>query len=389
MEETNSNIEENEIKTKLFATPVAKLMEAQKRAEKFAEEKEAHNTCKELVKCVALTRIIYGNGHWRLAQAFANLAHSYLMLQGLPVQAKKHANSAKYSIFMRKSSPLASTEEREIQSTLVTIYYTLGVANLMQKNGKESYCNLQKAERIMEELQGTETTGFRVSERDLMAALGRASLQNNKLELAARYFEKAIEATISSGGETAPELISLYQEMAEMEQIKKNHEKAIRCLLQAYSTSAALYSKFSPQVASVALLLAKAYAATGEEKDVEAAEKYFTEGFTVYKEALGMDHFQTINAVEDYSKWLARTGKRKQAYSFLKESFKSQQDTCRDFNEQAIERLYIMGCICLAEEKIREAHLLLSKCVQIQVAIYGPHHRKAKKVQELLDRLMM
>ncbi|XP_042311770.1 tetratricopeptide repeat protein 23-like isoform X5 [Sceloporus undulatus] len=232
MEETNSNIEENEIKTKLFATPVAKLMEAQKRAEKFAEEKEAHNTCKELVKCVALTRIIYGNGHWRLAQAFANLAHSYLMLQGLPVQAKKHANSAKYSIFMRKSSPLASTEEREIQSTLVTIYYTLGVANLMQKNGKESYCNLQKAERIMEELQGTETTGFRVSERDLMAALGRASLQNNKLELAARYFEKAIEATISSGGETAPELISLYQEMAEMEQIKKNHEKAIRCLLQ-------------------------------------------------------------------------------------------------------------------------------------------------------------
>ncbi|KAH0627872.1 hypothetical protein JD844_008415, partial [Phrynosoma platyrhinos] len=250
---------------------------------------------------------------------------------------------------------------------------------LDSSSGKESYSNLQKAERVMEELWGLdcrEIADFRVSERDLMAAFGRASLQNNKFESAARYFKKAIEATISAGVEMAPELINLYQEMAETEQLKKNHEKAI-----AYSTSTVVYNKFSLQTASVSLLLAKAYAATGDEKYVEAAEKYFTEGFAVYKEALGMDHFQTINAVEDYSKWLAQTGKRKvttdpmglhhmnyshakgQGYSFLKEWFKLQQDPCRDFNEQAIERLYIMGCICLAEEKIREAHLLLSKVI--------------------------
>nr|XP_008114334.1 PREDICTED: tetratricopeptide repeat protein 23-like [Anolis carolinensis] len=381
MDEIKGNFGGEEMKFKLFATPLAKLMEAQKRAERFAEEKEAHYACKELIQCIALTRIIYGNGHWRLGQAFANLAHGYLVLQGLPIQAMKHANAAKYTIFMEKRAPPTSREERgEILSTLVTIYYTLGEANLMQKNGKKSYCNLKKAEQVMEELQRpdwTETVKLKVSERDLMMALGRASLQRNNLELAARYFERTIETTISAGGEMSPELIDIYQEMAKVKQIQKNHEEAIMYLLKAYSVSTAMNNKFSTQVASVTLLLAKAYAATGEEKYFEAAEKYFIEGLTAYKEALGTDHSQTIHVVEDYSKWLARTGKRKLAYNVLKESFISQKDPCSDFNENATERLYTMGCICLAEEKIREAYLLLSKCAQIQVAIYGSHHRKS------------
>ena len=45
-----------------------------------------------------------------------------------------HANSAKYTIFMRRGASATPSEERgEILSTLVTIYYTLGVANVMQK----------------------------------------------------------------------------------------------------------------------------------------------------------------------------------------------------------------------------------------------------------------
>ncbi|XP_061472103.1 tetratricopeptide repeat protein 23-like [Rhineura floridana] len=354
---------------------------------------QTHKACRELIQCTALTRIIYGNGHWRLAQALANLAHSYLTLQGLPVQAMHHANSARYTISTGKGTPSASSEERgEILSTLVTIYYTLGVANLMQKNGKESYYNLQKAERIMEELKGTNRRGtpeLKVSKRDLLVTLGRASSQQNKLDLAVGHFEKAIDAIISAEGKMAPELINLYQEIAQIKQVKGNHKKSIEYLLQAHSISLALHKKFSAEAASTALLLGKAYTATGEEKHVEAAEMYFSESLEAYKVALGINHSQTISALEDFSKWLGRVGKRKQAYDLLKESFKSQQDPCSDFNEQAVERLYIMGCICLVEKKIREAFQLLSKCAQIQVAIYGSHHRKSKKIQELLDMLKM
>ncbi|XP_053159729.1 tetratricopeptide repeat protein 23-like isoform X3 [Hemicordylus capensis] len=372
---------------------------------------QTYKAHRELIQCTALARIVYGHWHWRTAQAHAHLAHSYLTLQGmswsgqekqkdngnltsgLPVQAIQHANSAKCTIFKGEGTPSSSSEERrEILSTLLTIYYTLGVAEWMRKNGKESYGNLQKAERIMEDLQGSGWRGtpqLKVSERDLSAALGRASLQQNKLMMAVKHFEKAIDAVISAEGETAPELISLYQEIAQVEQMKKNHKKCIGYLLQAHSVALAVGKKCSPEAASIALLLGKAYAATGEEKHGEAAEMYFRESLATYKVALGPDHPQMIDALEEFSKWLICVGKREQAYDLLKESFESQSDPCSDFNEKAAERFYIMGCICLAEENMREAYQLLSKCVQIQTAVYGPRHRKSKEIQKLLDMLKM
>ncbi|XP_063151823.1 tetratricopeptide repeat protein 23-like [Candoia aspera] len=393
MDRMESDGEDQEMRAHLMATPAAKLMEAQKRAEKFAEEREGHKACKELMRCTVLTRIIYGNGHWRLAEALASLAHGYLTLQGLPRQAIHHANSAKYILLFPGSEiPAASEEKGAVLSTQVTVYYTLGMANLMQKNAKEGYCNLQKAEKGMEELQGLDWKGtakLKLSKKDIIVALGRASLQKNELDLASKYFEKAVHILISAEGDLAPELISLYQEIAKIKQMKKIYEKSISYVLQAYSVSLAVYQKFSPEVGSAALFLGKAYAATREEKHAEAAEMYFNESLGAYKVALGMDHPRTICALKVFGKWLAQIGKRKQAYELLKESFKTQQNPCNYFNKQAAERLYIMGCICLAEEKIREAYQLLSTCMQIQTAIYGSHHRKTKKIQELLDMLNM
>lgn len=34
------------------------------------------------MRCVALTRICYGDWHWKLAEAYVNLAQGYLQLKG-------------------------------------------------------------------------------------------------------------------------------------------------------------------------------------------------------------------------------------------------------------------------------------------------------------------
>lgn len=60
----------------------------------------------------------------------------------------------------------------------------------------------------------------------------RTCLQQNKLGFATGYFEKAVTAVTSAEGDMAPELISLYQEIAQMEQLKENHEQAIGYLLK-------------------------------------------------------------------------------------------------------------------------------------------------------------
>ena len=36
---------------------------------------------KELICCTALTRIVYGDGHWKLANAYAKLAEGYCDLK--------------------------------------------------------------------------------------------------------------------------------------------------------------------------------------------------------------------------------------------------------------------------------------------------------------------
>ncbi|CAM4559799.1 unnamed protein product [Caretta caretta] len=329
--------------------PYEKLEQAQKMAEKFIKEKEVYKANRELIRCVAFTRIIYGDGHWQLAQAFANLAHSYLILQGLPAQAIEHAESA-----------------------------------------KQSYLSLRKAERLMEELQeldGRVIMGLKISKKDLVIALGRTCLQQNKFDFAAGYFEKAVDVVILTEGDTAPELINLYQKIAQSEQLKKNHGRAIAYLLQAHSICVALYKQLSVEAAQMGLLLGKAYAATGDQQHVGAAEMYFTESLVAYQAALGAKDSLTLSAIEEFSKWLVHVGKNQQAYRLLKDSLKSIIDTYGDFSEKAAETYHIMGSICLAEGKMREAYQLFNKCLQIQTAVYGPRNRKPKEMQELLNAL--
>lgn len=60
----------------------------------------------------------------------------------------------------------------------------------------------------------------------------RASLQKNELDLASKYFEKAVDDLVSAEGDAAPELIPLYQEIAKIKRMKKMYEKSISYALQ-------------------------------------------------------------------------------------------------------------------------------------------------------------
>ncbi|XP_029434886.1 tetratricopeptide repeat protein 23-like [Rhinatrema bivittatum] len=372
------------------SVPEERLSQALTMAEEFIQRKELHKAIRELIRCLALTRIIHGDGHWRLAQSFANLAHGYLTLRGLPAQARAHAESAKDILLNTVLATESEEEKQEILGTLVTIYYTLGMAHLMQNNGRESYLNLQKVEQIMRELQALnrkDVTRLKTSKNDITIALGRACLLQNKLSLAVDYFEKAIDHVISVEGDTTPELINLYQDIAKAEQLRKINGKAIEHLLQAHSISVALYKKDSVEAARTGLLLARAHSASEIFQHVQAAEMYFVESLNAYRVTLGPYDTQTLSAVLEFSKWLVQVGRNQEAYNLLNDSFKSEENTDVDFSEKMAEIQHIMGSICLAEGKMRKAYKLLKKCLEIQNVVYGSQHKKTKETQELLNML--
>lgn len=58
----------------------------------------------------------------------------------------------------------------------------------------------------------------------------RASLANGWLNLALTYFEKAIGNVIAAKGDRTSDLVSLYEEIAQIEQLRRNHDQAIQYL---------------------------------------------------------------------------------------------------------------------------------------------------------------
>ena len=55
---------------------------ALRRADEVTQLGEGVLAVKWRVKCVALVRLAYGDGHWRLGQAHCQLARAYLELRG-------------------------------------------------------------------------------------------------------------------------------------------------------------------------------------------------------------------------------------------------------------------------------------------------------------------
>ncbi|XP_072814892.1 tetratricopeptide repeat protein 23-like isoform X2 [Vicugna pacos] len=373
-----------------MSLPKEQLAQSQRKIAQLIKGKMNTQANKELIRCVILSRIIFGEEHWKCAQALASLAYGYLTLRGLPAQAKKHADSAKNTLLTWKENTTSDKEKKEIVEALVVLYYTLGVAWLLQNHGREAYFNLQKSDRNMKELKESYkggVCGLQVSEKDLMIALGRASLVNRRLNLALAYFEKAIGNVIAAKGDRTSDLVILYEEMAQIEQLRRNHEQAIQYLQQAHSICVSLFTEVSPQAAEASALLAKAYAMSGEAQHRGAVEIYFRKSITAYQTTLGPEGYETLTTIEDFCKWLIENGGKQEAYRLLKASLKSQVISYGDYSEKVAETFFNMGRICFAKGELRKAIQLLRKCLMIQIVIHGSEHSKSRDTENLLTLL--
>ncbi|XP_023595263.1 tetratricopeptide repeat protein 23-like [Trichechus manatus latirostris] len=406
-EEDATSKEEEEKIIDRMSLPKDKLAQSQKKTAVLIKEKMNTQANQELIRCVILSRIIFGEEHWKCAQALANLAYGYLTLRGLPAQAKKHAESARSTLLTWKVNTTSNKEKKEIVETLIVLYYTLGVAWLLQNHGREAYFSLQKAERSMKELKELDKggiCGLQVSEKDLTVALGRASLAIQRLNLALAYFEKATDNIIAAKGEKTSDLISLYQEIAQIEQLRRNHQQAIQYLQQAYSICVSVFTEVSPRTAEASALLAKAYAMSGEAQHRDAVELYFIKSITAYQATLGSENSETLTTIEEFCQWLVQNGEKQEAYKLLKATVKSQAISRGDCSEEVAQTFYNMGRICFAKGELRKAIQLLKKvnagwfatfvscackqnCLMIQVFVYGSEHIKSRETKQLITLL--
>ncbi|XP_036211581.1 tetratricopeptide repeat protein 23 isoform X3 [Myotis myotis] len=256
----------------LFQPPREQLQLCEEKAKFYSSRHEYKQAIQELVRCVALTRICYGSCHWKLAEAYVNLAQGYLQLKGTSLQAKHHAEKARE--ILTNSIVPSCDDNTAVFRCSVELFHTLGRALLSLQKFKEAAENLAKAERLSQELLRC----GRIVKEEWIETQARIKLSfarmyrgRRKSKEALPYYQEALEHTESSKGEKSLECVPVLRELAGAERALRLHDASINHFLQratsilreSLEAKVGAFGDLSPEVAETYRLLSGADLAQG------------------------------------------------------------------------------------------------------------------------------
>ncbi|KAK2491984.1 hypothetical protein MC885_011367, partial [Smutsia gigantea] len=235
--------------TALFQPPREKLHLCEEKAKSYFSSHEYKQAIQELVRCIALTRICYGDSHWKLAEAHVNLAQGYLQLKGLSLQAKQHAEKAKE--ILTNSTVPPYNENTDVFKCSLELFHTMGRALLSLQKFKEASENLAKAERLSKELLQC----GRITEEEWMEIQAQIKMSfaqvyqgQKKSKEALPHYQEALEYIEISKGEKSLECVPILRELAGAEQALGFHDTSINHFLQVSCDMWAIKAVLDPML---------------------------------------------------------------------------------------------------------------------------------------------
>ncbi|EPY83467.1 tetratricopeptide repeat protein 23 [Camelus ferus] len=328
--------------TALFQPPREKLHLCEEKARSYSSSHEYKQAIHELVRCVALTRICYGDSHWKLAEAHVNLAQGYLQLKGLSLQAKQHAEKAKEILTSSIVPPY--NDNTDVFKCSVELFHTMGRALL----------SLQKV------YQG-----------------------QKKSKEALPHYQEALEYTEISKGKKSLECVPVLRELAGVEQALGFHEAAINHFVQGDRKSDSLWRTPAPDSCGPLtgqIGKGKLRRVSGGWSRPAGLGPRTVPGTST---GLGSDHPDVVTAYM----WLDPFANGKRAASLLRESLEAKVGVFGDLSPEVAETYRLLGRADLAQGNQSGAHKKLKKCLQIQTLLYGPQDKRTLATQQTIDVL--
>ncbi|XP_030621190.1 tetratricopeptide repeat protein 23 [Chanos chanos] len=369
-------------------TPAEKLSQCDSRAQALADTKQSDACIQDLVRCLALTRLVYGDEPLRLAQAHVRLAKAYLQFKGWAAQAHSHASRA-WDLLSDSSLSSSQPEQRvSVLACLLSIHQTLGAAALLLSNPGEAESCFVSAKRLLRDLE--ELKGITQAERmdadfGILTNLSRVYHRQGRPEEALRQCEKALEL-LQGGGEPG-QTCAVYREMAAIEQAQGHLDRAIECLLQAHSIALS-QDAGGLEGAHIAHSLALAYSTAAEpHHTVDSAVHYFEESVNAYRNALGPEDAQTLSVQDDYSRFLLLNGQHERVVEIQRESLALKRKTFGDLSAELADTLQLIGGVEMTQGQMRQAYRTMKKCLDIHNVLYGPQHKKTRETQRTVNML--
>ncbi|XP_031657347.1 tetratricopeptide repeat protein 23 isoform X1 [Oncorhynchus kisutch] len=371
----------------MMMTPEEKLTQYDSRAQAFADTQQFDACIQDLVRCVALTRLVYGDGQLKLAQAHVRLAKAYLQFKGWAVQAQEH--SARASDLLPFCTPNSTSREDRVHilTCLLNIYLTQGGATLLLANLEEAEYNYRKAEKIVVELHqlgGMSKEEKMETEFEISTSLSRVYQRQGRSEEALGQCESSLQ--LLEGWERPGQACSVYKDMAAIEQAQGRLDRALEHLSKAHAIALS-QSPGGLDGAHIAHSLALAYSTVAEPHHNDSAAHYYEESLSTYRSSLGPQATVTLNLQDDYCRFLLLTGQQERCVEIQRESLALKRETFGDLSPEVADTLQLIGGVQMTQGQVKHAHRTMSKCLDIQSILYGPQHKKTRATQKTVDML--
>ncbi|KAJ7375714.1 TeTratriCopeptide repeat [Desmophyllum pertusum] len=340
-----------------LAPPEVLLKNYRRQAREFADIGD-ERAVYDRVRCVALTRIIYGDNHWKLAKAYSKLSQAYLEQRGLAQQALVHAGNARDVLLAADAAKQQGRQvydKADVLPVMELIYLIMGQAHIALKNTQKAEHSLKKAELVSRE---REELGFKQQDPErrlqILMCLGRVSLKAHKTGYALESFEKALEVAQKHYGEDSQQLIPIYQYLARAESSQgdaSSHDRATKLFLQAHDISKSRFGEDSVEVADSSFVVASSYINDDDSQD--KAKKYLEDSITLYMRHRGPYHTSTIKAQDELSRLLIRDVSLEDAVSLQRSVAEAKVVLYGDPSEQAAASYQMLGSIRLKTRTYR------------------------------------
>ncbi|KAM7396674.1 hypothetical protein PAMP_019698 [Pampus punctatissimus] len=376
--------------------PEEKLRHFDSRAQDHEDNQEFDACIQDLVRCVALTRLVYGDGHLKLAQAHARLAKAYFQFKGLGLQAQEHSLLAKEHLPFISSISSCRDEKLDVLTCLLSIHLTHGGVALhtdkypfhgMFDNKGEAESSYLEAKQIIEELhqhEGINEEEKIKTELDISTGLSRVHKRQNRPEEALSQCEKSLQLLKDCG---KPEKTSfVYRDMATIEEDRGHLDRAIEHLSKAHAIAMS-HSPEELEKAQISHSLALILSAAAEPHHNDSAGHYFEQSLSSYKNSVGLQDPAFLAAQDDFCHFLLLNGQQERCVDIQRASLTSKRSTYSDLSAEVADTLQLIGSVEMSEGRMKQAYRTLTKCLEIQSLLYGPQYKKTKATQKAVDML--
>nr|XP_020467433.1 tetratricopeptide repeat protein 23-like isoform X2 [Monopterus albus] len=368
----------------IMMLPEEKLRMFDSRAQAHEDNQEFDACIQDLVHCVALTRLVYGEGHLKVAQAHARLAKAYFHFKGFGLQAQKHSAQARELL---PSISSCRDDKLEVLTCLLGVHLTQGGAALLTNTLEEAESFFLEAKVILDELHhysGINQEEKIKTELEISTGLCRVYKRQNRPEEALSQCENCLQ--LLKDCDKPEKTCSVYRDMSTIEQEKGNLDKAIEHLSKAHAIAMS-HNPEELEGAQISHSLALILSAAPQPHHSDSAGPYFEQSLSAYKKCVGPQDPAFLTAQDDFCSFLLLSDQQERCVEIQAASLSSKRSTFGDLSAEVADTLQLIGSVEMTQGKVKQAHRTMTKCLEIQSLLYGPQHKKARVTQKAVDML--